>query len=215
MIKPLISLDLAKKFSGWSSALATRSAVRLGVAARCGPALGLDAARHPYIPPTSCGAVPRDAATSGTDGSPPRGVWPGACGGKNPGRGHLRRCSPALFEPGPHLGQEDPGPTLLPRVPAMVWLLPLPVSQPVSCIRQPIARAGHGLRQASCSVLSGVGGGGGRELPRRDRGRLAGKFCDASAMSSGARWTGELLGLDARKGTPICVLFYSSHQATN
>src|SRR5262249_2654021 len=49
---------------------------------------------------------------------------------------------------------------ICPRLPAMVWLLPLPAGQPVSCIRQPIARAGHGLRQASCSVLSGVGGGG-------------------------------------------------------
>jgi hypothetical protein len=58
----------------------------------------------------------------------------------------------------------------LPRLPAMVWLLPLPVGQPVSCIRQPIARAGHGLREASCSVLSGVGCGGGPDAaPPRSR----------------------------------------------
>ena len=86
-------------------------------------------------------------------------------------------CSPALFRT-----RGDPS-RPLPRVPAMVWLLPLPVGQPVSCIRQPIARAGHGLRQASCSVLPGVGGGGGPGAAPPRSGPAGRQVLDAGTMS--------------------------------
>jgi hypothetical protein len=75
---------------------------------------------------------------------------------------------------------------------------PLPVGQPVSCIRQPIARAGHGLRQASCSV----------SRPRSRRAAPGRRHSQRRRHRTSARWTCEFSA--STRGKELRSAFFSA-----